>query len=99
MSTTKKENSCLSYKGFPIVRAGDIIYYGNLSDKVIIMMQILEKSKNQDLELSTKISIQLQYTDPDLKARDRVIKSSIKSGFYTAIDLANIWLERALAGK
>ena len=100
MSVTKKsENKFLMYKGFPIVRCGDISYYGNLTDKYVIMMQILETKKIKDLNVATKVSIQLQYTDPDLKAKDRVIKSSEKNGLHDAIDIANIWLERALMGK
>jgi len=99
LSTAKKKEKFLIYKGFPLVRCGDIIYYGNMTDKYIIMMQVLEKKKLEDLEIATKILIQLQYTDPDVKARERIIKQSEKKGLYAAIDVSAVWLERALAGK
>jgi arginyl-tRNA synthetase len=70
-----------------------------MSDKYIIMMQILETKKEQDLDVATKVSIQLQLTDPELKSRDRVVKKSEKDSLYAAMDVAAIWLERALAGK
>ena len=38
-------------------------------------------------------------TDPELKSRDRVVKKSEKNSLYAAMDIAAIWLERALAGK
>ena len=89
----------LMYKGHPLRRVDNLIYYGTMAEKYIIMMQVLETEKVQDLDLATKVSIQLQLTDPDLKSRDRVVKKSEKSSLYAAIDIAAIWLERALAGK
>ncbi len=44
-------------------------------------------------------SVQLQLTDPDLKSRDRVVKKSEKDSLYAAMDVASVWLERALSGK
>lgn len=88
----------LQYKGFPLIRQGNIIYYGNITDKYIIMLQVLETKKVKDLDVATKVSVQLQLTDPDLKSKDRVVKKSEKNGFYEAIDVASIWLNRALAG-
>ena len=61
--------------------------------------QVLESKKEQDLNVATRVSVQLQLTDPTIKSRDRIVKKSEKDGFYTALDLGAIWLERALAGK
>lgn len=94
---TKTEG--LVYKGHPLRRAGNLIYYGSMADKYIIMMQVLETKKEQDLELATKVSIQLQLTNPELKSRDRVIKKSEKASLYAAMDIAAVWLSRALSGK
>jgi hypothetical protein len=49
--------------------------------------------------VASKVSIQLQLTDPNARSRDRIVKKSEKDGLYTALDLGHIWLERALAGK
>ena len=70
-----------------------------MAEKYIIMMQILDTKKEQDLEVATKVSVQLQLTDPDLKSRDRVVKKSEKDSLYAAMDVAAVWLDRALAGK
>ena len=94
-----KKAEGLTYKGHPLRRVDNLIYYGTMADKYIIMMQVLSTKKEQDLDVATKVSIQLQLTEPDLKSRDRVIKKSEKDSLYAAMDIASVWLDRALAGK
>ena len=89
----------LEYKGHPLRRKDNIIYFGSMADKYIIMMQILETKKVEDMDVATKVSVQLQLTDPELKSRDRVVKKSEKDSLYAAMDVASGWLERALASK
>ena len=86
----------LMYKGHPLRRVDNLIYYGTMAEKYIIMMQVLDSKKEQDLNVATRVSVQLQLTDPNLKARDRIVKKSEKDGFYTALDVGCVWLERAL---
>ena len=93
------ENIPLIYKGHPLRRKDNLIYYGSMADKYIIMLQIMETKKQDDLDVATKVSVQLQRTDPNAKARDRVVKKSEKDGFYTALDVGSVWLERALSAK
>ena len=95
-SKSKKAEG-LTYKGHPLRRVDNLIYYGTMAEKYIIMMQILNTKKEQ--EVATKVSIQLQLTDPELKSRDRVVKKSEKDSLYAAMDIATVWLDRALAGK
>ena len=97
-SKSKKAEG-LIYKGHPLRRVDNLIYYGTMAEKYIIMMQILSTKKEQDMDVATKVSIQLQLTEPDLKSRARVIKKSEKDSLYAAMDIATVWLDRALAGK
>ena len=89
----------LEYRGHPLRRKDNLIYYGSMADKYIIMLQILESKKVKDMDVATKVSIQLQLTDPDAKSRDRVVKRSEKNSLYAAMDVASVWLERALADR
>ena len=89
----------LEYKGHPLQRKDNIIYYGSFADKYIVMLQILDTKKVGDLDVATKVSVQLQLTDPNARSRDRIVKKSEKDGLYTALDFGCVWLERALAGK
>ena len=91
------KNDMLVYKGHPLRRKDNLIYFGSMADKYIIMMQIMETKKVKDLDVATKVSVQLQLTDPDIKSRDRVVKKSEKDSLYAAMDVASIWLDRALA--
>ena len=94
-----KKEFPLTYKGHPLRRKDNLIYYGSMADKYIIAIQILSSQKEGDLDVANKISVQLQLTDPDLKSRDRVVKKSEKQNLYDAMDVGAIWLERALSGK
>lgn len=89
----------LSYKGHPLRRKDNLIYYGTMAEKYIIMLQILDTKKVDDLDVATKVAVQLQSTDPDLKSRDRVVKKTEKDSLYTAMDVATVWLDRALSTK
>jgi arginyl-tRNA synthetase len=89
----------LIYKGHPLRRVDNLIYYGTMAEKYIIMMQVLGTRKVKDMEVATKVSVQLQLTDPDLKSRDRIVKKSEKDSLYSAMDIGTVWLARALAGK
>jgi hypothetical protein len=81
------------------MRKDNLIYYGSMADKYIIMMQVLEDKAVKNLNVANKVSVELQLTDPAVKSKDRVVRKSEKSGLHNAMDVAGIWLERALAGK
>ena len=93
------ENAVLMYKGHPLMRKDNLIYYGSMADTHIVMLQVLETKKVNDLDVATRVSVQLQLTDPTARSRDRIVKKSEKDGLYTALDFGCVWLERALAGK
>ena len=94
-----EEKIPLVYKGHPLRRKDNLIYYGSMADKYIIMMQIMDTKKVDDLDVASRVSVQLQLTDPELKSRDRVVKKTEKDSLYNAMDVASVWLERMLASK
>lgn len=94
-----EEKRVLTYKGHPLMRKDNLIYYGSMADSHIVMLQILETKKINDFDVATRVSVQLQLTDPAVRSRDRIVKKSEKAGLYTALDFGCVWLERALAGK
>ncbi len=85
-----------TYKGKPLVRCGDILYYGSMTDPYVVRLQILSKKKQSGLDVADRIFIQLMRTDTTVQDRKQIVKSSEKNGLYTAIDLADVWLRRAL---
>ena len=93
------EKAVLMYKGHPLMRKDNMIYYGSMADSHIVMLQILETKQVGDTDIASRVSVQLQLTDPSARSRDRVVKKGEKAGLYTALDFGSVWLERALAGK
>ena len=89
----------LEYKGHPFQRKDNIIYYGSFADKYIIMLQILETKKVGDMDVASKVSVQLQLTDANIKSRDRIVKKAEQDGLYPAMHVAVVWLDRALASR
>ena len=93
------EEKVLMYKGRPLMRKDNLIYYGSMADSHIVMLQILETKDVNGTPVATRVSVQLQLNDPAVKSRDRIVKKGEKAGLYTALDFGCVWLERALAGK
>ena len=94
-----EEKIPLVYRGHPLRRKDNLIYYGSMADKYIVMLQVMDTKKVDDLDVATKVAVQLQLTDPDLKSRDRVVKKTEKDSLYNAMDVASVWLERSLSSK
>ena len=95
----QSKSKTLTYKGHPLRRKDNLIYYGSMADPYIIMLQILSTEKVKGLDVANKVAIQLQLTDPNLKSRDRVVRKSEKTSLYAAMDLGDVWLKRALSSK
>lgn len=92
----EKKNDFLTYKGKPLVRSGNTIYYGDMNDDYVIMMRILSSKEFGDTDLASKVSVQLVNTDPNVSIKEKIVKTSEKKGLYAAMDIADIWLTRAL---
>ncbi len=95
-NNSAKTNKFLLYKEKPLVRSGDVIYYGNPAEKCVVMLQILDRKTENGQDLPSKVQVSLLSTDESLKPKDRVLKKSEKDSLYTALDIGVVWLERAL---
>lgn len=87
----------LEYKGRLLRRKDNLIYYGTMADKYIIMIQILSTETVDDLQVANKVAVRLEHTDPTVASRDRVVKKTEKDNLYAALDVAHVWLARALS--
>ena len=66
-----EEKSILTYKGKPLMRKDNVVYYGSMADSHIVMLQILETKKVNGEDVASKVSVELQLTDPNARARDQ----------------------------
>ena len=91
-----KDSPFWIYKGHPLVRCGDTIYYGSLADPFVVMLKITSTKEVKDLRAADKVSVWLMSTDEEVSPLERIQQRCERRGLYNAIDIASIWLERAL---
>ena len=91
------ETKFLTYKSRPLVRNGPTIYYGSMSDKFAVKLEIQYFKETGGMQIADEVQVELIHTDRDIKERERVVKKSHKNGLYNALDIGSVWLERALA--
>ena len=94
-----EEKIPLSYKGHPLRRKDNLIYYGSMADKYIIMLQVMETKKVDDLDVAPKLAGHLHHTQTQKKNRHPLGKKTEKDSLYAAMDVASVWLERMLNSK
>lgn len=86
------------YRGFPLIRSGDKIYYGSAGDDFMTMLTIKETKKIADKDVPNKIMVQMLPTDmKDTEGMKKARKGEF-IGFYEALDTAHVWLTEVLFG-
>lgn len=89
------QTSFLTYKGKPLVRKGNTIYYGDINDPYVTLLSVVESHEVHGVKIADKVKVQLVNTR-EANPLAAIEKSSDKNGMYAAIEIASIWLERAL---
>jgi len=92
----KTNKNLLMYKGKPLVRSGNILYYGDMAGPYVAMLQVHDTSSFEDMQLPSRVSVQILSTDESLPPMKRLKKRAEKNSFYEAINIASIWLDRAV---
>lgn len=87
------------YKGKPLVRCKDTIYYGNITDKYVFKMESKDFKDVNGTKVATSVNVEMINTYDDIADSKKIVKISKKSGLYPALEIANIWLERAMANQ
>ncbi|MBR4467780.1 MAG: hypothetical protein IKS34_05690 [Clostridia bacterium] len=86
----------LTYRGKPLIRQGPFLFYGNPDDEYILYMNITETKKVGDMDVATKVWIQIQSTDDEKPQSERIWKEAEKNSLFDAFELGYVWLRRAL---
>ncbi len=97
MAEQNNKSDFFSYKGFPLVRNKDTIYYGKMSDPFVVMLQITEKEKQGDLDIAKKVKLYQMATDEKLSPIEAVVKQGQRDSLYEALDMAYVWLSKTAA--
>ncbi len=89
-----KREKPLMYRGRPLIRSGDTIYYGTPSEKYMVRLEVLEKKELEGIEVASRVTVNLISIENN---GQRTIKRGEKNGVFDALDIGGIWLERTLA--
>ena len=83
------EGEFVEYKGKPLVRQGDDIFYGDLSEKNYVYMMVMsdKDSSRSDMKLPGMIMVQLLDS-----ATKKPLKKKVVSGLAEAFEFAEAWL-------
>ena len=87
----------LTYKGKPLVRKDNELYYGNMTDPYVLYLQIMTTKPVGDQQVADKVHLQLLSTDESKPREARVARQTTKNGLYNALDIGSIWLQKANA--
>jgi len=93
MAESTVNGSYMIYKNRPLVREDNIICYGNMEDKYFLQLIVMTEKEYGGSTVPDKVVVQLVSTAEDKK----VVKQDMQDGFYNALELGMIWLERYLA--
>ena len=85
----------LTYKELPLVRKGNEIYYGDMSEAQVVKFEVLSTKKTDGADLPEKVKVILMKSDMQLAEKDRIVKETTKDNFFDALDVGFVWLERA----
>ena len=85
----------LEYLGKPLVREGNTICYGDMSEKCILVLEIMSYKEVDGKQLPKNILIQVI----DSKDPNKIIKQGSKEGLHDAFTMGLVWLDLALKAK
>ena len=89
----------LTYKGRPLVRCGNDIYYGSMSDPYIVYLQVLSNRTENGVEIADKVHLVLLSTDDSKPLPERIVRQATKGGLYNALSVGDIMLQGVLQQK
>jgi len=92
----KKKAEFLSYEGRPLLRDGNMLYYGDFNENFITRFTIMDTKKVKDLEVATKVNIELLEKCGDDISTARLTKKAERDSLYAALDIGVYWLEDIL---
>lgn len=94
-TTEKREKvngTYLEYKGKPLVREENTIVYGDMSEKYVLILEIMSYKNYNGTKIPGTVFIQVVNS----KDSTDVFKEGQKEGIAAALDIGLIWLDRAL---
>lgn len=82
------------YKGRPVVRDGNKLYFGEPQNPYMVVLTVLQNVN----DVPARILVQLQSTDPALAfSNEKIVKEAERKNLFDAFEIGSLWLEKQLA--
>ncbi len=88
----KVSGKYLEYLDKPLVREGDTICYGDMSEKCILVLEIMSYKEVDGKQLPKTVLVQII----DSKDPNNIIKQGMKEGLHDAFTMGLVWLDMEL---
>lgn len=96
MATAITEREKLIYREKPLLRDGNVLYFGDFNENFIVRFTILESEKVNDLDMAKKVIIELLEKNGDSIASAKLTKKAERTSMWAALDIGIYWLEDIL---
>ena len=85
----------MMYKGYPLVRKGNDIYFGFMNEPYVVWLQAENPKEEKGVKLSQKVRFYQMKTDEGLNPIEAIVKNGERETLYDALDVAATWLKRS----
>ncbi|MBR6046373.1 MAG: hypothetical protein IKP47_12135 [Ruminococcus sp.] len=89
----EKKSPFFTYKGIPLVRKGNVIYFGNMYEEFVVMIEILGTEQRGGIDVANKVRLRKMATDIRIPPNEAIVKKAEKTSLYEALDMACAWLK------
>lgn len=86
----------MTYKGYPLVRKDNELYYGNMNESYVVYLRIEKTQKEHGIMTAQKIEFYQMTTDLE---HPEITQRAERNNLYEALDVASAWLKRSKSGK
>ncbi len=83
----------MTYKNYPVVRKGNEMYYGYMSDPTVVYLKLEQQEKMHGITTAKKVEFYLMSTD--IENPKPPLQRAERENLYEALDVAAEWLNRA----
>ena len=84
----------LTYKGKPLVRKDNELYYGCMTDPYVLYLQIQSTKTVGGVDVADKVHLQLLSTDESKPREARVARQTTKNGLWWSCYRCRQWQHR-----
>ncbi len=96
MAAAVTEREALLYRGKPLIREGNVLYFGDFNENFIARFTILETENVNDLDMAKKITIELLEKNGEDITTAKLTKKAERTSMWAALDIGVYWLEDIL---